>query len=52
MAKRIKETPIVKGKDAVIFLNEMKMNENKKVSIEVANRINENFKKLQSISKF
>ena len=52
MAKPIKETPILKGKDAVDFLKDIENPENKKITAEVAVRIKENFDKLQAIAKF
>ncbi len=32
MARPIKETPVLRGKDAEIFLKKVKANENKKIS--------------------
>jgi hypothetical protein len=50
MAKPIEETPILKGKDAEIFLANMKRNEFKTISIEELDKMKENFKKLDDIS--
>jgi hypothetical protein len=50
MANPIKETPILRGKDASNFIRET--NINKKISIESTLRIKDNFNKLKSIAKF
>jgi hypothetical protein len=49
MAKPIKETPVLKGKDAVNFLQSMKEAETKKISAEEIARIKLNAEKLKSI---
>ena len=51
MAKPIKETPILKGKDAVIFFQNMKEAENKKVSAAELSKIKTNAERLKSIFK-
>lgn len=48
MAKPIKETPILKGKDAVNFSQKMKEAENKKVSAQRLSEIKKNAMCLQS----
>jgi len=52
MAKPIKETPILKGKDAVNFLQNMKEAENKTIPAEEIARIKVNAEKLKSIFKY
>jgi hypothetical protein len=52
MAHQIKDTPILKGKDAKAFMGKMKANEGKKVSPETKKRIHDNFQKLNAIAKF
>ena len=52
MAHPIKETPVLKGKDAIAFLKAMKAAENKKVSPETKKRIQANFEKLNAIAVF
>ena len=49
MAKPIKETPILRGKDAVNFFSNMKEAENKKVSAAEINKIRSNADRLKSI---
>ena len=50
MAKPIKETPFLKGKDAETFILDTKKPE--KVSKEVKERMKENFSKFNAIAKF
>ena len=52
MAKPIKETPVLKGKDAVAFIKNMQASEGKTVDKKTRERIKSNFSKLQSIAKF
>ncbi len=52
MARPIKETPVLTGKDAVRFVHEMKQNEGKKVDPKVRERMKQNFSKLQGIQQF
>ena len=52
MAKPIKETPVLKGKDAVRFVETMKMNSTKKVDSNEMVRMMESFNKVRAISKF
>lgn len=47
MAKPIKETPILKGKDAVNFLQKMKEAQGKKVSAQRLSEIKSNAQRLQ-----
>ncbi|MBS1519570.1 MAG: hypothetical protein JST50_01130 [Bacteroidetes bacterium] len=49
MAKPIKETPILKGKDAVTFFQNMKEAENKTVSAAELSRIKQEANKLKSL---
>ena len=49
MAKPIKETPILKGKNAVNFLREVAKNPKQKVSAETTARIKSNFDRLKAI---
>lgn len=49
MAKPIKNTPVLTGKDAVNFLNNLEQNKSKKVDKAYLLSIRENAKKLQSI---
>jgi len=51
MAKPIKETPILQGRDAVNFFQNMKEAEQRKVSIEKIAQIKENANRLRSIFK-
>ena len=52
MAKPIKETPVLKGKDAKNFLEEVEHTKHKKVSEAVAIRMKTNYDRLVSIAKF
>ena len=49
MAKPIKNTPVLEGKDAINFFTRLKENKNKKVDRAYLLAIRENAKKLQSI---
>lgn len=49
MAKPIKETPILKGKDAVIFLDKQKNCDRNSISQAERERMQQNFLKLQSL---
>jgi hypothetical protein len=51
MAKPIKETPILKGKDAANFFQNMKEAETKKIPAEEIARIKFNAEKLKAIFK-
>ena len=50
MAKPIKETPILKGKNAANFLKAVAANPNQKVSAETSARIKKNFDSLKAIA--
>lgn len=50
MAKPIKETPVLKGKDASDFLREMQMSKTKKVSPNVKERMLHNFNIMNSLA--
>jgi len=52
MARPIKETPVLKGRDALAFAREMKKSESKKADEKTRQRIAENFAKLSGIQKF
>ena len=50
MARDIKTTPVVRGKDAVRFFKELEENRNKVVDRSVLDRIEESVKYLQSLN--
>jgi len=52
MAKPIKDTPVLKGKDARVFLEKIQKSCDNRNSLDEKTRIRENFKKLNSIAKF
>ncbi|MBL4754388.1 MAG: hypothetical protein JKY52_12445 [Flavobacteriales bacterium] len=52
MAKPIKETPVLKGKDAVNFIKSMKKAEKTRVDKSVKKRMTDNFKSLNAIAQF
>ncbi len=52
MAKPIKETPLLKGKDAKKFLSNKEESSTKKIDAKEVAKIKENFGKLQSIARF
>lgn len=52
MAKPIKETPVLKGKDASKFILQMKATQQAIANPKEKERILQNFKKLQAIAKF
>ncbi len=52
MAKPIKETPILTGKDAVDFLKAAKLAEKQPISKKEASKIKASFDKLNAIAKF
>ena len=52
MAKPIKETPVLKGRDAEIFHKEMRKSQTTKVSPEVKERMKQNFDIMRSIADF
>jgi hypothetical protein len=51
MAKPIKETPLLRGKDATLFNKNKQENASKRVSASERKRIRANFKKLNSIAE-
>ena len=51
MAKPIKETPILTGRDAVNFFQGMKESEGKRVSAADLNKIKQDAERLKSIRK-
>ena len=52
MAKPIKETPILKGKDAVKFNQEMEKSKSEVIPVAIRERMKSNYSLLQSIAKF
>lgn len=52
MAKPIKETPVLSGKDAATFSKSMIEGNRNRVSTQERTRIRENFAKVQAIVKF
>ena len=52
MARPIKETPVLTGKNAIKFILEMKKSEGKKTDPKTRARMKENFAKFQSIAQF
>jgi hypothetical protein len=52
MARPIKDTPVLTGKDAKIFLANIAKSETTKASAEVRAKIKADFDKLNSIAKF
>jgi hypothetical protein len=52
MAKPIKETPVLKGKDAKVFIDNTSVSHVTRVEAAVRAKIRENFAKLQAIAKF
>lgn len=52
MAKPIKETPVLEGKDAKAFLQKMEEAKSVKLTKEEETKIRENFSKLSSIAQF
>ncbi len=52
MAKPIKETPVLTGKDAVKFLENIKENKSIKPTKEEVAKIKNNFSKLSAIAQF
>jgi hypothetical protein len=50
MSKPIEETPILNGKDAEVFLENIKKNEFKTISVKELEEMKENFKKFNDIS--
>ena len=52
MAKPIKETPVLTGKDAEAFVKQMKVADHTRVDSKERTRIRENFARLQAIAKF
>jgi len=52
MAKPIKETPLLQGKDAVRFVETMKNTSAKKVDQKELERMRESFNKIKAISSF
>lgn len=52
MAKPIKETPILKGTDAVNFASNMEKSKSVRVTQQEADRIKSNYTKLSAIAKF
>lgn len=51
MARPIKETPILQGKNAEIFLTNIKNSYSLKVSSSEANRISQNYEQIKNLSQ-
>lgn len=51
MAKPIKETPILKGKDADKFVRQMETAKEVSIDAKTMNRIKENYSKISSLVK-
>jgi hypothetical protein len=52
MAKPIKETPVLRGKDAIKFNQEMEKSKSEIVPVAVRERMKSNYSLLKSIVKF
>lgn len=52
MAKPIKETPVLKGRDAVKFLENIQEAKNAKPSKEEVAKIKDNFSRLSALAQF
>jgi len=52
MAKPIKETPLLQGKDAVRFVENMKNTSAKKVDSKEMERMRDSFNKIKAIATF
>lgn len=52
MAKPIKDTPTLKGKDAKRFLEKLEKSGNKKTTPQKLAKMKENFSRLNSIARF
>lgn len=51
MARPIKETPVLKGRDAQKFLEALEVNQAKKASPQELDRINRNYERLKAMAK-
>lgn len=51
MAKPIKETPVLTGKDAKDFLAKMEQANSERITREVRERMRENYSQVQAIAK-
>lgn len=51
MAKPIKETPVLKGKDAEKFVRQMEAAKGDSIDTKTMNRIKENYSKISSLVK-
>lgn len=49
---KIKQTPILDGKDAKLFMSTIKKNEFQTISVDELEKMRDNFKKLNKIAKF
>jgi len=52
MARPIEETPVLKGKDAVRFAEEIKKNESRKISASGYKKLMDNYNKIKKIARF
>ena len=51
MATKIRETPVLTGKDAELFLKKIKENESNRYSTDKINEIKLNYEKIKSLTK-
>lgn len=52
MARQIKETPVLKGREAAKFLADINKSKDQKASKEALEKIRKNYERLQAISTF
>jgi hypothetical protein len=52
MARPIKETPVLEGKDARSFIEKMSSASDRKVSTDDVKRMRDNYERMKSIAKF
>lgn len=52
MARQIKETPVLTGKDAAVFIERMQKQKTKRISKTERERIKANFDKLNAMAQF
>ena len=52
MAKPIKETPVLKGKDAERFMEEMVKNQTRKATEDEKRKISESYRRISEVAQF
>lgn len=52
MARQIKETPVLTGKDAVVFIERQQSQKSKRITKTERERIKANFEKLNAMAQF